>query len=279
MAPYVVIAPAKVNLFLEVLGRRDDGFHALETVFQTLALHDTVTVDHAPGDGITLHCDDPSLPVDAGNLAWRAAAAWQRLAGLPGRLAITLTKRIPVGAGLGGGSSDAAAVLRGLQRLAPKPLTDAVLAGLASELGSDVPFFLLGGCAHATGRGEVLTALADLPPLPVTVVQPAVGCPTPAVFAALSDVERGPRPARGAAWWSDRRDPAAWLHNRLTAAALRVQPAIAEALAWLAAQHVPLVMTGSGSACLALGHLPDAPPPLRTWRTTLRPRTRLDAAD
>lgn len=281
-----VAAPAKLNLYLEVLGRRADGFHELETVFQTVELADTVTVTLvADGAGISLSCDDPALPQDAGNLAWRAAAAYlARGVQAVGAVRLTLAKSIPHGAGLGGGSSDAGAVLRALARLLPGWYDADELAGLAAELGSDVPFFLLGGTAWAGGRGERLEALPDVPALPLTLLMPAAALPTPTVFAALTEAERGPRQARGAAWWqaavqaADAGHLATLLHNRLTASACRLCPPLRDLLAELAAAHVPCLMSGSGSACLALAEV--APPPgVRAWRTRLRPRARLDAPD
>jgi 4-diphosphocytidyl-2-C-methyl-D-erythritol kinase len=268
-------APAKINLHLEVLGRRADGFHELETVFQTLELADTLTVRRDTA-GVTLRCSDPRLPSDAGNLAYRAAAAY--LAARPdfAGVAIDLVKRIPHGAGLGGGSSDAAAVLRACRALDPTPLPVAEVARLALELGSDVPVFLVGGTAYATGRGEVLTALADRPTQPVTVLMPEAHLPTPLVFKALTDDERGPRPARGAAW-AAQADDQALLANRLTAAAVRLCPPVGAVLAWLAGQGVPYLMSGSGAACFALGTV--APPPgVTAFVTAFRPRARLDAA-
>jgi len=138
-------ANAKINWTLRVTGRRSDGFHDLETIFQTISLHDTLTFTES--DRFTLTCDDPTIPVDDTNLVRRAARA---IDAKP--VAIHLQKRIPHGGGLGGGSSDAAATLTALG--APRP-------DLALALGSDVPFFLLGGTAYATGRGEVLTPLQN----------------------------------------------------------------------------------------------------------------------
>ncbi len=211
-----IAAPAKLNLHLEVLGRRADGFHALESIFQTIALHDVVELRLRSAPGIALTCDDASLPVDQGNLAWRAAAAFLGRAPASG-VAIALAKRIPHGAGLGGGSSDAAAVLRGLARLLPGLWSADGLAGLAAALGSDVPFFLIGGSAHGTGRGEILTALPDLPAQPVTVLMPDASLATPAVFKAMTEAERGPRDLRGAAWWRPALARTAWSRTWTTA--------------------------------------------------------------
>jgi len=273
-------APAKLNLYLESLGRRPDGYHALETIFQAIELHDTVSVSLEPGHGIALTCTDARLPTGADNLAWRAAEVVARLRPLALRVHIVLDKRIPTGAGLGGGSSDAAAVLRALQRLLPDPLTPEELAAAALQLGSDVPFFLVGGTAHALGRGEELTPLADLPRLAVTVIKPPRECSTPAVYRAMTDAERGPRTARGAAFWVQQlvHDPTPPLENRLAPAATRVESQVGDVLTWLRLAGVPHQVSGSGSACFAFGHL-DVPPAWRSWHTWTRPRARLDALD
>lgn len=273
MPAITLAAHAKLNLHLEILGRRDDGFHELETVFQTIALHDLVTVTVRDGAGITLSCDDATLPTDRRNLAWRAAESF--CAGMSGDRAVDLhlAKRIPHGAGLGGGSSDAAAVLTALDRLLPGRHDPASLASLAAGLGSDVPFFLLGGTALGQGRGERLTRLADLPRLPVTVLMPDAQVATPAAFGALSATERGPRTGHDAAWWTSRLDRdgvAAVLHNRLTGPAQRLCPAVGQLLAWLATQGAPYLMSGSGAACFALAHL-DPPPGVRAWKTAFTP--------
>lgn len=268
----VLAAPAKVNLHLEILGRRADGFHALETVFQTIGLADRVEVEAGAGDGVSCSCSEPTLPSGPGNLAHRAAAAWLAAAGCHAGIAIRIDKRLPHGAGLGGGSSDAAAVLRACDRLLG-PLPPGRLAAIALELGSDVPFFLLGGTAHALGRGEILTPLPDLPALPLTVLMPDAQQPTPAVFRELTEAERGPRPARGPAAFAG--DPAAWLHNRLAAPARRLCPPAAALLDALAAAGVPHLLSGSGAACFCLGAAPDLPG-VRAFPTRLRPRADLD---
>jgi 4-diphosphocytidyl-2-C-methyl-D-erythritol kinase len=259
-------APAKINLHLEILGRRADGFHALETVFQTLALADAVTVDLASGTGIVLTCSDPTIPADERNLAWRAAAAVQARRPGCGRVTMSLAKRIPHGAGLGGGSSDAASVLLALNHLLAAPLPASELAAIALALGSDVPFFLMGGTAHATGRGEELTPLAEVAPMPVTVLMPAAHLPTPTVFQELTDAERGPRTARGATWAANQ-PVTALLHNRLTGPARRLCPAAASLLDWLADQGVPHLLSGSGAACFALAHV-NPPAGVRAFHTS-----------
>lgn len=276
MRSLTLAAPAKINLYLEVLGRRADGFHELETVFQTLGLADTLRMErHAGADGVSLTCSDPALPCDAGNLAWRAAAAYVARRPGFGHVAITLDKRIPHGAGLGGGSSDAAAVLRACRYLDETPLTDATLAALALDLGSDVPVFLLGGTAHATGRGEVLTALPDRAGPVVTVLMPDAMLPTPNVFRALTEAERGPRPARGSAW-AEGAALGDLLANRLTGPARRLCPEAAALLDWLGGQGVPFLLSGSGAACFALGRVAQPPEGVRAFVTSFRGRGDLD---
>mgnify|MGYP000893332552 CR=1 FL=1 len=158
---------AKINLLLEVLYRRQDGYHQLRTILQELELHDTLYLEDIPGGKLELICDDPSLPSGKGNLAFRAAQLMQSAYAAGRGVRIHLEKRIPVAAGLGGGSSNAAAVLKGLNRLWGLFLHDDDLRALGSLLGSDVPFFISGGTALAVGRGEIIQ---PLPPFPRTKV-------------------------------------------------------------------------------------------------------------
>jgi 4-diphosphocytidyl-2-C-methyl-D-erythritol kinase len=276
MATLCVAAPAKCNLYLEILGRDTAGYHLLETVFQTLEWADSVQVTTA-ASGLALRCSDPSLPTGAGNLAWRAAEAYLALRPGLGGLRIELDKRLPAGGGLGGGSSDAAAVLRALCRLDPDPPGSDDCHAIARRLGSDVPFFLLGGTAHASGRGEILTPLDDVPAQAVTLLVPPLHCATPAVFAALRAEERGPRHARGAvAWAADlAADLPGCLHNRLAAAALRAYPALESLFAHCAASGQPWLLSGSGACCFVLGTI-DPPAGVRAIHTRFRSRSWLD---
>jgi 4-diphosphocytidyl-2-C-methyl-D-erythritol kinase len=175
-----VRAPAKINLTLRVLGTRPDGYHELRTVFQTVALHDTVRLTSRRGP-LAMTCTEPGVPCDDRNLAWKAAAALWRAsgrAGEPGGAHIHLVKRIPMEAGLGGGSSDAAAALMGLARIWRLRVTRADLAALGRTVGADVPFFLWGGTALGLGRGDRIYPLADLPPAWVVLVLPDFGVST-----------------------------------------------------------------------------------------------------
>ena len=170
-----VASHAKINWSLRVTGRRGDGYHDLETIFQTITLHDVLTFSES--DRLSLTCDDPTIPTDETNLVIRAA----RALGSP-PVAIELRKRIPAGGGLGGGSSNAAATLVALSKMfgISRPLHDVALS-----LGSDVPFFLLGATAYATGRGEVLTPLPPLRGIPLLLLLPEERVMTPEAFRML----------------------------------------------------------------------------------------------
>ena len=179
---------AKINLDLRVLRKRCDGYHDLSTVMQTISLADELVVELADRPGIVLECDDTDLPVDAGNLAWRAAELfYTRLRTTP-RVRIGLEKRIPTRAGLGGGSSDAAAILNMLNCLHGEPFVQSELTGMAAELGSDVPFFIAGGRAVAEGRGERLRPLPALP-IHALLVVPGFGVETAWAFSKVTPRE------------------------------------------------------------------------------------------
>ena len=167
---------AKINWALRILGRRPDGYHDLETLFQTISLHDTITIREWPE--LTLTCDDASIPKDESNLILRAA----RALGTP-PVAIDVQKRIPAGGGLGGGSSNAAATLVALSEMFA--VDPAVLPDIALSIGSDVPFFLAGGTAYATGRGEELISLDSRPPIPLLLVFPEARVSTADAFSRV----------------------------------------------------------------------------------------------
>ena len=164
-----VSAFAKINLSLEILGRREDGYHEIRTVLQTIDLADQLYIEPAPT--LRVKCDAPNLDGDA-NLVWLAAMTLARSQNIQPQASITLRKGIPEGMGLGGGSSDAAATLLALNQLWELNLSREALAELAGELGSDVPFFLWGGTALAVGRGELVTPLPPIAAVPVTLICP-----------------------------------------------------------------------------------------------------------
>ena len=190
MRRLILDAPAKINLSLDVVGRRDDGYHLLSTVMQSLQLADRVTLTADLSDpGVSLTCDIPELPVDRRNTAWRAASLFLETAGLAAKtgcgVRIAIEKKIPLEAGLAGGSADAAAVLAGLDLLYPDHVGQEQLLDLAARIGADVPFCLRGGTALCEGIGEKLTSLEPWEHLPVLLCKPAGGLLTSWVFSQL----------------------------------------------------------------------------------------------
>ena len=172
-----VEANAKINLTLDILGKRPDGFHEVAMVMQSIGLHDTLTMEKTDGE-IALSINVPWLKADEKNLAWRAAELVRQEYGLKGGVRIDLVKRIPIAAGLAGGSADAAAVLKGMNELYNLQMSEARLCELGAKLGSDIPFCLMGGTMLATGRGEVLTRLADMPETWVVLAKPRISVST-----------------------------------------------------------------------------------------------------
>jgi 4-diphosphocytidyl-2-C-methyl-D-erythritol kinase len=190
-APAIFVpAWAKINLTLSVLGKRDDGYHALASVMQTISLSDTLRIQTTDNDRINCAVDVPSLRNDD-NLAIRAARLLRDEGYMTHGAALELRKEIPVQGGLGGGSSDAAAVLIALNRLCALGLSQAQLEELAARLGSDVPFFIHGGAALIEGRGELVTPLPDCEPLWLLIAHPPVSISTAAVFQAVTPAEYG----------------------------------------------------------------------------------------
>ena len=175
-----VSAPAKINLFLKVLRRRPDGFHEIETFISPISLCDQIKIDkNKRGQGISFRCDDPSVPRGGENLAVRAANAFFAATQTKPAVSIVLKKIIPHGAGLGGGSSDAAAVLLALNQLFATKLSRQKLAKLGSTIGSDVPFFIFESAAVCTGRGEIVTPRKLTQQLSILLVKPDFGVSTP----------------------------------------------------------------------------------------------------
>lgn len=183
--PHTIAAPAKINLYLHVTGKRDDGFHLLDSLVAFAAVHDTLAIE--PSSTLSLINQGPfgeGLPVSSENLVLRAATHLRNLAGISDGAQLTLTKRLPIASGIGGGSADAAAAIRGLVRhwgIHPA-LHD--LSGLALELGADVPVCLFGQTAFMGGIGEKIDPVGPLPPAPLVLVNPGVGVSTPAIFKA-----------------------------------------------------------------------------------------------
>jgi 4-diphosphocytidyl-2-C-methyl-D-erythritol kinase len=181
---------AKLNLTLDVLGKREDGYHDIASVMQTISIRDDVEIDVGTGKPWTLACDMEGIPCDETNLAWKAAKVYcDAMKKDPDGIAIRITKRIPSGAGMGGGSADAAAVLRALNRHYNNPLSLFALAELGAQVGSDVPFCVLCGTAMVEGRGERLRKLPDMPDCIFVVVKPEFSVSTPELYQKMDAVE------------------------------------------------------------------------------------------
>lgn len=184
-------APAKINLFLDVTAKRDDGFHEIRSVMHSVSLSDEITVKRLSGEGGTVRLlldGNRRLPTDGKNLAVRAARAFLDAAAISDSIEIRLKKRIPVAAGLGGGSADAAAVLRALNRLYKKPFTEKMLLSIAASLGSDVPYCLIGGTAICLGRGEIMTRTAPPKPFFAVIASSGERVSTPVAYAELDSL-------------------------------------------------------------------------------------------
>ncbi len=190
---------AKVNLTLDVLGKRADGYHNIKSVMQTISVRDDLELDLGTGKPWKLICDKEGVPTDGTNLAWKAAECFFKAAKKdPEGLEIRITKRIPSQAGLGGGSADAAAVLRALNRHYDAPFSIGALAELGGEIGSDVPFCVIGGTALCQGRGEKLRILPPIPECFFVVCKPDFGLSTPELYRKLDSRAIGRRPDHAA---------------------------------------------------------------------------------
>lgn len=190
---------AKLNLTLDVLGKRPDGYHDLRSIMQTVSVRDDIEIDVDTGAAWRLECSKEGFPVDERNLAWKAAETFFKVSGKKtDGLTIRITKRIPAQAGLGGGSADAAAVLRALNRHYGEPFSILALAELGAMVGSDVPFCTLCGTAMVEGRGERLRKLPDLPDCCFVICKPDFSVSTPELYQKLDGVEIAKRPDQAA---------------------------------------------------------------------------------
>ncbi|MFZ0829271.1 MAG: 4-(cytidine 5'-diphospho)-2-C-methyl-D-erythritol kinase [Verrucomicrobiia bacterium] len=255
-------SPCKVNLLLNILGRRADGFHELETVMHPVNLFDELRFERG-GHGIQLTCNEPALPVDAKNLVYRAAEAFLKLHHLKAGVRIHLEKKIPLAAGLGGGSGNAATTLLGLNEVFGSPLPHPALLTLAAELGSDVPFFLQHRPALATGRGEKVQPLDDFPALhgrAFLLIHPGFGISTPWAYQNLARFPEAlhGRPGRAQKLVArlqtgDWHAASAEFYNSLEAPALEKYPVLALFQDFLRANGaLAALMSGSGSTTFAI---------------------------
>ena len=239
-------AHAKVNLVLRILAKRPDGFHDIETLMVPVSLADEIDIEVFSGSGIELECDQPDIPTGPENLVWRAVEVFQRHARLDFHTRITLKKNIPHGAGLGGGSSDSAAVLKALDQLHKTQLGSQVLEELAATMGSDIPFFIRSRAALCRGRGEVMQAADDIPPAKILLLKPPFPVSTGWAYQAWNPHT----PASGARQFHGRIE----LVNDLEGPVFHKFLLLPVIKAWLLEQEevAAAMMSGSGSTLLAI---------------------------
>jgi 4-diphosphocytidyl-2-C-methyl-D-erythritol kinase len=253
-----LLSPAKINLFLFVTGKRTDGYHTLSTLMCPIGIHDEITLEFGRR-ATTCRCNHPEVPSGPDNLAHRAAVHFlERIAAGGERggegVAISIEKHIPVGAGLGGGSSNAATVLLGLNRHFGMPLTRDALISLGASLGADVPFFIFGAPALAKGIGEILEPSPPLPPFQVVLIYPGKPVSTAAVYKNLKlGLTNHEKENRKILFDGKVFDPAAHLHNDLEAVAASFCPVIRSAREALSIAGADGVLTsGSGSSVFGI---------------------------
>lgn len=257
--PFMVTekAKAKINLTLDVLSKRPDGFHEVEMVMQTVDLSDLLRFQERDDNAISLSCQVPYIPIDNRNLAYRAAELLRNKFGITKGLHISIEKNIPVAAGLAGGSSDAAAALRGLNRMWELNLSLDELADLGAELGSDVPFCVYGGTAIARGRGEIIERLPTPSPLWVVLVKPPIAVSTADVYRNLDleQVHQHPDTSRmvNALATGNTNAVMAELGNVLEAVTFKMHPEVDRLKQQLLKFGAPgALMSGSGPTVFAL---------------------------
>jgi len=246
------LAPAKLNISLKVYGKRPDGYHDLRSIMVPVTLYDEVTVEKRPA-GIEVEPGDPDIPAGEGNSCYRAAARFLDWAGENGGVRVRVRKRIPVEAGLGGGSSDAAATMKGLAALTGKTPTPAVLREMAAGIGADVPFFLLGAPALAEGIGDRLTPVDWQVPFFALIVKPSFGLSTGEGYSRLGRGPGGPPEEGSAPSFRSWEDVVSAVENDFETSWESDRPEIGKIRGeLLAAGAMAAAMTGSGSAMYGL---------------------------
>jgi 4-diphosphocytidyl-2-C-methyl-D-erythritol kinase len=243
------LAPAKVNLSLRVLRRRDDGFHDIESLVCPVSIFDTVDIVLRDEPGFDFSCDDPTVPTGDDNLVVRAAKLFCESCGLEPHLRIALSKRIPHGAGLGGGSSDAATTLIGLNRLFGTELSREALSAMAADLGSDVPLFIYQSAAVIRGRGEHVEPVSFPHELPLFLIKPPFGVPTPWAYKHWRDSREIP-----GVRYSAQDFPWGFLVNDLERPVFEKYVFLADLKSWLLEQPevAGAIMSGSGATVFAV---------------------------
>lgn len=245
-----VLAPAKINLSLRILGRRNDGFHELDTLVAPISLHDEIRIDKAlPGNGIKFRCDDPSVPQGDDNLAVRAANAFFETTKIEPAISIELKKKVPHGAGLGGGSSDAASVLLALNELFDAKLSREALAEMAKPIGSDVPFFLFQSAALCRGHGEMVMPMKLKRQFSILLLKPAFAISTVWAYSRWQHSREIPGVRYAAQEFADQT-----LVNDLERPVFEKFVFLAQLKIWLLSQPEvgAALMSGSGSTMFAV---------------------------
>ncbi len=250
-------ANAKINLGLDVTGLRDDGYHLVRMIMQEIDLHDDILIEKTDSDGIELILKNTDLPADQTNLAYRAAALLKEAFSISCGVRITLSKNIPVAAGLAGGSTDAAAVLKGMNQLFSLRLSCEELCEYGVKLGADVPFCILGGTALSEGIGELLTPLSPIPDCHILLVKPDVGVSTAQVYHDLDAVENPKHPQidaqLSALEESDLSSLCAHMENILEMVTIPLHPVISEIKEdMLSDGAIQSLMSGSGPTVFAI---------------------------
>jgi 4-diphosphocytidyl-2-C-methyl-D-erythritol kinase len=251
-----ITSPAKINLWLRLLGKREDGYHEISTRMCPLSLHDEVKISSGTGSETRLTCSDPTLPTDESNLALKALRAFEARTGIKRAWNIHLMKNIPHGAGLGGGSSNAAAVLEGINHLTGHTLQISDLREIATELGSDVPFFITPCVTDATGRGEIVTPVANFPwQFSLVLIKPSFGIPTPWAYQRWADSKELP-----GVLYAPQLCPWGEMVNDLERPVFEKWIALAALKMWLLDQGETraALMSGSGSTLFAVTESPAA---------------------
>lgn len=243
------LAPAKINLSLRVLGRRADGFHDLESLMCPVSVFDTLDVTLRAEGGLEFTCDDPTLPLGEDNLVVRAARLFCAACGVEPHARIALKKEIPHGAGLGGGSSDAATTLLALDRLFETKLSREALAAMAADLGSDIPFFIYQSAAMIRGRGERAEPVGFAHALPLLLIKPPFGVPTPWAYSRWKEAREIPGISYAAQTF-----PWGELVNDLERPVFEKHVFLADLKCWLLAQPeaAGALLSGSGATVFAV---------------------------
>lgn len=256
-----VLAPAKINLFLEITGKLDNGYHTVDTVMQSVSLADIVSLELlSSGDGIIISCDIPGIPTDERNIAYKTAKAYLEASGADCGVHIDIKKRIPSEAGMGGGSADGAAVLLGLNHLCGSPLTTEDLCQLASSKGADIPFCIEGGTKMLDGIGTRVCEVFNSPSLCIVIAKPGCGISTPEAYGSLDKLHAdfidhspvSPEKLLQALRLSDEENIIGNLYNRFEEIQNLLCPDVCELTSFMCDNSHAAMLCGSGTAVFAV---------------------------